>query len=113
MSPYVGGSRNRSSYASSITTWAQNGGWVGGAHFTNVIEGDQLGRQSAVYTEELFVHDCSKRQGAERPEARLVDALGVLVLTFKLECEVVGQTAALVVPTKEEERVWVPNFERP
>ena len=66
-----------------------------------------------MYAEELFVHDCGKREGAEGLEARLVDALGILVLTFELECEVVGQMAALVVPTKEEERVRVPNFERP
>ena len=85
----------------------------GRTHFTNVIKGVQFGRQPAVYAEELFVHDCGKRKGAERLEARFVDALGILALTFELECEVVGQMAALVVPTKEEERVWVPNFERP
>jgi hypothetical protein len=36
--------------------------------------------------------------------------LGVLVLTLELECEVVGQMTALVVPTMEEEQVWVPNI---
>ncbi len=75
----------------------------GRADFTNVVDGVQLGRQPTVYAEELFVHDCGKRQGAEGLDARLVDALGVLVLAFELECEVVGQMPALVIPTEEEE----------
>jgi hypothetical protein len=66
-----------------------------------------------VYAQELFVHDRGQRQGAEGLDARIVDALRVLALAFELEREVVGQMPALVVPTKEEERVWVPNFERP
>ena len=73
------------------------------AHFTDVVDGVQLGRQPAVYAQELFVHDRGKRQGAEGLDARLVDALGVLVLAFELERKVVGQMPALVVPTKEEE----------
>ncbi len=66
-----------------------------------------------MYAQELFVHDRGEGKSAKGLNARLVYALGVLVLAFELECEVLGQTSALVIPTKEEERVWVPNLERP
>ena len=62
----------------------------GRAHITDVVDGVQLGRQPTVYAEELFVHDCGKRQGAEGLDARLVDVLRVLVLAFELEHELVG-----------------------
>jgi len=67
-----------------------------------------------VYAREWFVHYRGEQQGAEGLDARLVDALGVLVLALELKREVVNQTPILVVPTKEEERVWVlPNLELP
>jgi hypothetical protein len=66
-----------------------------------------------VYAQELLVQDRRKGQGTERLEACLVHALGVLVLAFGLEREVVGQVPALVVSAEKEERVWVANLEAP
>jgi hypothetical protein len=63
--------------------------------------------------QKLFVHDRGERQRAERLEARLIYAFGVLVLALDLECEVIGQVPALVVSAEEEERVGVPNLESP
>lgn len=83
-------------------------------------------------TEELLVHDSRQREGAERVHACFVDALGVLSFTyqwtygqsakalllrenftFKLEGEVIRQMSTLVITTKQEECVGVPNLERP
>ena len=63
--------------------------------------------------EELLVHDGGERQSAEALHARVVDALGVLVLALELEGEVVRQVAALVVAAQQEQRVRVPHLERP
>ena len=63
--------------------------------------------------EELFVHDRGKGQCAEALHARVVDALGVLVLALELEGEVVGQVATLVVAAEEVQRLGIPYFERP
>jgi hypothetical protein len=62
-----------------------------------------------VYACEWFIHDRGKRQGAEGLDARLVDELGVLVLAFELEREVVNPTPVLVIPMKEGKRVRAPN----
>ncbi len=50
---------------------------------TDVIKGVELGRETAVDTEKLLVHDGGQREGAERLHARIVDALRVLALACK------------------------------
>ena len=50
-----------------------------------------------MYAQELLVHDSSEGQRTEGVHAGFVDSLGVLVLAFELECEVVCQMATLVV----------------
>ena len=66
-----------------------------------------------MYAQELLVHDRGEGQGAKRLHTCVVHALRVLVLAFGLEREVVGQVAALMVASKEEERVWIPDLEGP
>jgi hypothetical protein len=78
-----------------------------------VIESVELGAQTAVYAEELLVHDRSQRQRAERVHACFVDGLGVLVLALELEGEVISQMPALVVSAEEPERIRVPDLQRP
>lgn len=56
-----------------------------------------------MYAQELLVQDRRKGQGTERLDTCVVHAFGVLVLAFSLKREVVGQVAALVVSTEEEE----------
>ena len=73
----------------------------------------QLGAETTVNTQELLVHNSSKRKSAEGLHASLVNGLGVFVLALKLEGEVVGQMATLVVTTHEPEGVGVPNLEGP
>ena len=78
-----------------------------------VLECVELGAQSSVYTQELLVHNGGKGKRAERVHAGFVDSLRVLVLAFKLECEVVCQMAAFVVTTEQPQRVGVPDLQRP
>jgi hypothetical protein len=78
-----------------------------------VIQSVKLGAQTAVYAQELLVHDCSQGQCAERVHACFVDGLGVLVLALELECEVISQMSAFVVSAEQPERVRVPNLQRP
>ena len=66
-----------------------------------------------MYAQKLLVHDRGEGKGAKRLQTRFVHALGVLVLAFGLEREVVGQVAAFMVAAKEEERVWIPDLEGP
>ena len=73
----------------------------------------QLGAETTVNTQELLVHNSSKGKSAEGLHASLVNSLGVFVLALKLEGEVVGQMATLVVTTHEPEGVGVPNLEGP
>ena len=73
----------------------------------------QLGAQTAMYAEELLVHDGSQGQCAERVHACIVYFLGVLVLAFELECEVVGQMAAFVIASQQPESIRIPDLERP
>ena len=73
----------------------------------------QLGAQTAMYAEELLVHDGSQGQCAERVHASIVYFLGVLVLAFELECEVVGQMSTFVIASQQPESVRIPNLERP
>lgn len=62
---------------------------------------------------ELLIHDCRQRQCTEGVHASFVYSLGVFVLTLKLEGEVIGQVAALVVAAKQPKAIWVPNFKSP
>ena len=78
-----------------------------------ILECVELRAQSTVYTQELLVHDSGKRKRAEGVHAGFVDSLRVLVLTFELECEVVGQMATFVVTAKQPECVGVPDLQRP
>jgi hypothetical protein len=73
----------------------------------------QLGAQTAMYTQELLVHDRGQRQCAKRVHAGFVDCLGVLVLALELECEVISQMSAFVVSAEQPERVGVPDLQRP
>ena len=73
----------------------------------------QLGAETTVNTQELLVHNSSKGESAEGLHASLVNGLGVFVLALKLEGEVVGQMATLVITTHEPEGVGVPNLEGP
>lgn len=73
----------------------------------------QLGAETTVNTQELLVHNGSKGESAEGLHASLVNGLGVFVLALKLEGEVVGQMATLVITTHEPEGVGVPNLEGP
>ena len=73
----------------------------------------KLRAQTAVYAEELLVHDRSKGESAERIHARLVYSLRVFMLAFELEGEVVGQMPALVVSAKQPERIGIPDLQRP
>jgi hypothetical protein len=66
-----------------------------------------------VYAQKLLVHDRGEWEGAKRLQACFVHALGVLVLAFSLEREVVGQVTALMVAAEEEERIWIPDLEGP
>lgn len=89
-------------------------GWRhGSAHISNVVECVELRAQTAVDTQELLVHDCSQRQGAERLHAGLVHDLGVLVLALELEGEVVCQVTAFVVSSEQPQGLGVVDLQRP
>ena len=57
----------------------------------------QLGAEATMDTEELFVHDCSQRQGAKRFHTRIIYLFGIFVLAFNLEREIVCQMTTFVV----------------
>ena len=61
----------------------------------------QLRAKTAVYTQELLVHDSSERQGAEGLHACIVDLLRVLMLALQFESKVIRQMTTLVVPTEQ------------
>lgn len=61
----------------------------------------QFWAESTVDTQKLLVHDGCQRQAAEGLHAGLINGLRVLVLALKLEGEVVGQVAALVVAPQQ------------
>jgi predicted nucleic acid-binding protein len=50
-----------------------------------------------MYAQKLLVHNRSQRQGAERLHTRVVDLLGIFVLAFEFESEVIRQMATFVV----------------
>jgi hypothetical protein len=66
-----------------------------------------------VDAEELFVHNCGKRKTAEGFHTSLVNLLGIFVLAFELESEVVGKMAAFMVTAQKPQGIWVPDLERP
>jgi hypothetical protein len=78
-----------------------------------VVQSVELGAQTAVYAQELLVHDRSQGQCAERVHTGFVDSFRVFVLALELECEVISQMSAFVVSTEQPERVRVPDLERP
>lgn len=78
-----------------------------------VVKRLQLWAQPSVNAQELLVHDRRQRQSAKALHARVVDPLRVLVLALELEGEVVGEMAAFVVASEEEEGVGVPDLEGP
>jgi len=78
-----------------------------------ILQSVELRAQPSVYTQELLVHDSSERERTKGVHAGFVDSLGVLVLAFELEREVVGQMATFVVTAQQPERVGVPDFQRP
>lgn len=82
-------------------------------HALEVVQSVQLGAQSTVNAKKLLVHNSRERKGTERIHAGLVDSLGVFVLAFKLEGEVVGQVATFVVSSQQPERLGVVNLETP
>ena len=73
----------------------------------------QFGRYTSVYAKITLGHDRSERQRAERLEASFVHALRVLVLALFHERVLVGQAAAFMMATEEEERIRIPDFESP
>ena len=78
-----------------------------------IVEGVEFWRQTTMDTKKLLVHDGCQGQGAEGFHNSIVELLGILVLAFELEGEVVGQVPALVVSAEEEEGLGVPYFQRP
>ena len=78
-----------------------------------IIECVKLGAKPTVYAQELLVHDSGEGQRTEGVHAGFIDGLGVLVLAFELECEVVGQMATFVVTAQQPKRVGIPDLERP
>ncbi len=73
----------------------------------------QLWTKSTVDAQKLLVHDGCKGKRTERVHARFVDRLGILVLAFELEREIVRQVSTLMVSPEEPQGVWVPYLEGP
>ena len=105
------------------------------ADLSDVVEIVYLWAESAVDAEELLVHERGQREAVERVHARVVHALRVLDLAWKLkmnfafslvrmtekrvcltlllEGEVFREMSALVVASQEEERVGVDQLQGP
>jgi hypothetical protein len=96
MSPWVGGSRKRSICKGSVMVYLDGSD----TYCLKIIQGMQLGAQSSVNAQKLLVHDSCEGKSAERLHARFVNLLGILVLAFELECKVIGQMPALMVPSE-------------
>jgi hypothetical protein len=102
---------------------------LSGTNVSDVIKGMQLGGETTMDTEELFVHDSSKGQCTEGRHACVVDSFGVLSFawnainikqqgqrderTFKFESEVIRQMPALMVSSQQEQCIWIPHFQGP
>lgn len=67
----------------------------------DIFEGMQLGAESTVNTEELFVHDRRQRQRTEGFQTCLVDPFTIFVLALQLEGEVVCQVATFVITPQQ------------
>ena len=52
----------------------------GTTYVPNIIQGVELGRKSAMDTEELLVHDGREGKGAERVHTGIIQAFGILSL---------------------------------
>jgi hypothetical protein len=66
-----------------------------------------------MYAQKLLVHDRSQWQGAEGIHTRVVYHLGVFVLAFEFESEIVREMATFVIASEQPKGVWVPDLERP
>ena len=73
----------------------------------------ELRAETTVDTEELLVHNRRQRQRAERFNARLVNALTVLMLALQFEGKVVRKMATFVVTSQQPKGVGVPNLQGP
>jgi hypothetical protein len=67
----------------------------------DVFEGMQLGTETTVDAEELFVHNCRQRQRTEGFQACFVEPFTIFVLALQLEGEVVGQMATFVITPQQ------------
>jgi hypothetical protein len=79
----------------------------------NVADRVQFGRYTSVYAKMSLGQDCDEGQRAERLKASFEYALRVLTLTLYHKREVFDQAATFMMATKEEESVWIPDFESP
>uniref|UniRef100_A0A182J1E9 Uncharacterized protein n=1 Tax=Anopheles atroparvus TaxID=41427 RepID=A0A182J1E9_ANOAO len=79
----------------------------------DVVQLLDLGRQAAVNTEELLIHERRQRQAVERVHARVVHALRVLNLTLLLKRKVFCQVTTLVVAAQQKQGRRVAELERP
>jgi hypothetical protein len=78
-----------------------------------ILEGVEFRAESTVDAKELLVHDGGKWETAKGLYTRFIHLLGVLVLAFQLEGEIVGQMPAFVISAQKPERVWIPNLQSP
>lgn len=67
----------------------------------DVFEGMQLGAETTVNAEELFVHNCRQRQRTEGLQACFVDPFAIFVLALQLKGEVVRQVATFVITPQQ------------
>ena len=79
----------------------------------DVLQSVQLWTQTTMYTQKLLVHNRGQGQGAEGVHACVVDLFRVFVFTFEFEGEIVCQVTAFVISSQKEQRVRVPDLERP
>ena len=70
------------------------------AYILEVVQCVEVRTETTVYAKELLVHDGSQGQGAEGLHTRLVYLLGILVLAFEFEGEVVCQMPAFMVSSQ-------------
>jgi hypothetical protein len=109
MSPWVGGSRKRSICKESMMVHFEGSD----TYRLKIIQGMQFGTQSSVNAQKLFVHDSCEGESTERLHARFVNLLGIFVLAFELECKVIGQMPALMVPSEQPKGVGIPDLQGP
>jgi hypothetical protein len=66
-----------------------------------VLQSVKLRAETTVDAQELLVHDGGQRKSTERLHAGLINGLGVFVLAFELEGEVICQMPAFVVSSEQ------------